>query len=118
MMVNSHFQTSRSRSHRFALALAAIAHLLAIVIAPIADAATDRSMAPHVEEAGTSKHHSHADTTCIVCAAHTMVASASPEAFRLTVSSMRVTPPAQLSIDLPVRAAGAPVGTRAPPTVA
>jgi hypothetical protein len=108
----------RPRFRRLVLALAAIAHLAAIVVAPIVEASAERVSEPHVEESGTSKHHSHTETTCIVCAGHPLVAHTAPEAFRLTVASMRALPPATLAGPPPNRPAGAPVGSRAPPTIA
>jgi hypothetical protein len=107
----------RSGLRRLALALAAIAHVLAVFVAPIADSSAERGIGVHVEEAGTSKHHSHVDTTCIVCA-HTLVAHAAPPAFRLGVAAMRTPVRADLFLhDTPI-AGGAPVGSRAPPTIA
>jgi hypothetical protein len=118
MMVHTFPQPPRSRLRRFALALAAVAHVLAVFVAPVAEAATERSMAPHAEEAGTSKHHSHTNSSCVICASHSLVASASPEIFRLTVASMRLAPPVELTHELAARATGAPVGSRAPPAIA
>ena len=109
---------SRSRFRRLVLALAAVAHMVAIVVAPVAEAAAERIAVVHVEEAGTSQHHAHTETTCIVCAGHPLVANTAPDVFRLTVGSMRVLPPATLAGPPLYRATGAPVGSRAPPTIA
>ena len=117
MKVHFSTSTSRPRLRRFALALAAIAHVLAVFIAPIADGG-DRQVGAHVEEAGTSQHHSHVATTCIVCAGHPLVAHAAPDAFRLTVGSMRASSRAPLSVLPTLASTGAPVGSRAPPSIA
>jgi hypothetical protein len=109
---------SRSRLRQFAFALAAIAHVLAVFVAPVAEASADRGIGVHVEEAGTSQHHSHVDATCIVCAGHPLVAHAAPEAFRLTVESMRTVSRADLALHPTPAPGGSPVGSRAPPSIA
>lgn len=118
MRVHSGPSFSRARFRRLALALAAIAHMLAIVVAPVAEAATDRTAAPHVEEAGTSQHHSHTETTCIVCAGHPLLANTAPAAYRLSVASMRLTAPAAFARHAPTPPTGTPLGSRAPPVIA
>ena len=118
MKVLTSLESRRSRFHRLVLALAAVAHMVAIVVAPVAEAAAERVTAAHVEEAGTSQHHSHTETTCIVCAGHPLVASTAPDAYRLTVATMRSRPPATLAGPTLHRAAGTPVGSRAPPSIA
>lgn len=118
MKVLTSLDYRRSRFHRLVLALAAVAHVVAIFVAPVAEAAAERVTVPHVEEAGTSQHHSHTETTCIVCAGHPLVANAAPEAYRLTVASMRSRPPATRAEPTLHRATGAPVGSRAPPSIA
>ena len=118
MKVQTSLQVPHARFRRLVLALAAIAHMVAIVVAPVAEAAAERLGVVHVEEAGTNLHHSHTETTCIVCAGHPLVANSAPEVFRLTVASMRALPPATLTGPSAQRAIGAPVGSRAPPTIA
>lgn len=117
MNVHTSTPAPRSRLRRFALALAAIAHVLAVFVAPIADGSAELGIGVHVEEAGTSQHHSHVDATCIVCA-HTLVAHAAPPAFRLGVAAMRTPARADLSLHDTPLAGGAPVGPRAPPSIA
>jgi hypothetical protein len=118
--MNMHPTTPRPRSRfgRFAIALAAMAHLLAAFVAPMTDAGGERGLGVHVEEAGTSKHHSHVDSTCVVCAAHTLAVNPGTEVFRLSVASMRSRVPVSSAL-LPATASlGPPVGSRAPPNIA
>ena len=118
MRVNSLFLNPRSRFRKLALAMAALAHVVAFAIAPVLASTAERSAAAHVEQAGTSEHHAHSDATCIVCAAHTLVAGTGSEVFRLTAASMRENLPAAFVLPSHVRAAGSPVGSRAPPNIA
>ena len=118
MKVQTSPLSPRSRFRRLVLVLAAVAHMVAIVVAPVAEAAAERVLVVHIEEAGTNQHHSHTETTCIVCAAHSLVAHTAPDAYRLTVASMRSLTPATLAGPALHRVAGAPVGSRAPPTIA
>ena len=115
MRVNSMSLNPRSKFRRLALALAALAHVMAFVIAPVVASSAERSAAAHVEEAGTSEHHAHSDATCIVCASHTLVASTGNAVFRLTAASMRENLPAAFVLPSHIRAAASPVGSRAPP---
>lgn len=108
---------SRSRLRRLVLALAAVAHIVAIIMAPVVEAAADRVAVVHIEQAGTDQHHAHTETTCIVCAGHPLIANTAPDAYRLTVASMRPLPPAAFGTPSPHRAGGTPVGSRAPPTI-
>ncbi|HUF30272.1 MAG TPA: hypothetical protein VMM77_06365 [Gemmatimonadaceae bacterium] len=116
--MNSILLDPRSRFRRLAVALAALAHVMAFVIAPVIGSTAERSAAAHVEQAGTSEHHAHSDATCIVCAAHSLVANASSDVFRLTAASMRDNLPAAFVLPTHIRVAGSPVGSRAPPNIA
>jgi hypothetical protein len=118
MKVQTRPLSPRPRFRRFALALAALAHMLAIVVAPIVEAAAERNAEAHVEDVGTRDHRYHSETTCIVCAGHPLVAITAPQVFRLTDASMRSPRPATFALPPLRRAAGAPVGSRAPPTIA
>ncbi len=118
MRVNSLFLDPRARFRQLAFAMAALAHVMAFVVAPVLASTAERSAAAHVEQAGTSEHHAHSNATCIVCASHTLVASTGNDVFRLTAASMRESLPAAFVLPSHVRAAGSPVGSRAPPEIA
>lgn len=111
-------QTSRRGTplRRVVLAVAAVVHLLAIVIAPIVEAEADRVAVVHVEEVGTDQHHAHTETTCIVCAGHPLVANSTPSAYRIDMSSERATVTSALAHLPTLLAGGGPVGSRAPPS--
>lgn len=115
-------QTQRFRlpsvHRRLVFALAAVVHLLAIVIAPIVEATAERESVVHVEEAGTNKHHTHTKTTCIVCAAQPLITGGEPDAYRFDASAHRVIVPATFVVSSPLSAPGSPVGPRAPPIAA
>ncbi|MEJ7810220.1 MAG: hypothetical protein WKG32_07345 [Gemmatimonadaceae bacterium] len=59
----------RSAVYRFALALMAIAQLAGALLAPAAEARTDRANVVHVEQAGTRLHHAHVESLCPSCVA-------------------------------------------------
>lgn len=118
MIVETHRISPHPPLRRVVLALAAVMHLLAVVVAPLVEAKAERVAVVHVEEEGTDRHHAHTETTCIVCAGHPLVANAAPSAYRVDLSSRLATIPAALSL-LPTHSAGgAPVGSRAPPSTA
>lgn len=118
MRVNSMSLNPRSKFRQLAVAMAVLAHVMAFVVVPVLASSAERSAAAHVEQAGTSEHHAHSDATCIVCASHTLVASAGSDVFRLTAASMRENLPAAFVLPSHVGAAGSPVGSRAPPIIA
>lgn len=115
MTVQTHRFSPLSMRRRFVLALAALVHVLAIVIAPIVEATAERVSVVHVEEEGSSQHHAHTETTCVVCAAQPLMANGGPQAYRFDVSALRQTVPAAFALEPLQSATGSPVGSRAPP---
>jgi hypothetical protein len=118
MTVQTHRFRPLSVRRRLVFALAAVVHLLAIVIGPVVEATAERESVVHVEEAGTSTHHAHTETTCIVCAAQPLLANGGPAAYRFDASVLRAVVPAAFVLPAPQSATGSPVGSRAPPIAA
>jgi hypothetical protein len=71
--------------------LLAVVHVFAIGVARFAERPESTVAAVHVETAGTSLHHAHAEL-CAVCAASHLTAPPSRYAERLTELSAKSTP--------------------------
>jgi hypothetical protein len=75
-------------------AVVALVAQVAVLFAPMSEAREGRSMAAHVELAGTATHYAHNDATCVTCQARTLhgiavrvPASLPPGSFRATAIS-------------------------------
>jgi hypothetical protein len=69
----------RFRLPRLAATLALIAQVVAVGIAPAAEAVASVSAPAHVEAGGTHLHHSHNPADCPACTALSLSASSNPE---------------------------------------
>lgn len=72
------FRSRRSRLTRLASLLALVAQIVAVAIAPTAEAHASVSAAAHVEDAGIHLHHSHNPNDCPACVALQIGASSLP----------------------------------------
>lgn len=72
------FRSRRSRLTRLASLLALVAQIVAVAIAPAAEAHASVSAAAHVEDAGIHLHHSHNPNDCPACVALQIGASSLP----------------------------------------
>ncbi|MGH7649389.1 MAG: hypothetical protein ACREND_14830, partial [Gemmatimonadaceae bacterium] len=72
------FRSRRSRVTRLAALLALVAQIVAVAIAPAAEARASVSAAAHVEDAGIHLHHSHNPNDCPACVALQIGASSLP----------------------------------------
>ena len=79
----------RFRFPRIAALLALIAQVVAVGIAPTAEAIASQSAPAHVENAGTHMHHSHNPSDCPACTALQLGATGLPG---------RTAPPRLLSV--------------------
>lgn len=107
----------RPRTLRLAAALALLAQVVAVAVAPVADVYAREGPPTHVEAAGTHQHHEHNPATCPACIAialnatsvpGTPVAAPVPAAHRLvpvSVASAPITAPRRVE----------PKAPRAPP---
>jgi len=99
------FRSSRSRLTRVAGLILLIAQVVAVGIAPAAEALASHSAAAHVEDAGIHLHHSHNPNDCPACIALQIGANGLP---------VRVEPPtAAAQGDAPLRVAQAIAPPRA-----
>lgn len=71
-------RTRQSRLTRLAGLVALIAQVVAVAIAPAAEARASVSAAAHVEDAGIHLHHSHNPNDCPACVALQIGASSLP----------------------------------------
>ena len=78
---------------RVATALLAMAQLLLVTAAPLAERADSTVAAVHVEQAGTSTHHAHGEL-CAVCVASHLVAPPARAAMPPLVGRVATQPPA------------------------
>lgn len=72
------FRSRRSRLTRLASVLALVAQIVAVAIAPTAEAYASVSAAAHVEDAGIHLHHSHNPNDCPACVALQIGANSLP----------------------------------------
>lgn len=72
------FRSRRSRLTRLASLLALVAQIVAVAIAPTAEAHASVSAAAHVEDAGIHLHHSHNPNDCPACVALQIGANSMP----------------------------------------
>ena len=72
------FRSRRSRLTRLASVLALVAQIVAVAIAPTAEAHASVSAAAHVEDAGIHLHHSHNPNDCPACVALQIGANSMP----------------------------------------
>jgi hypothetical protein len=86
---------------RTVTAIVTLAQLIVVAAAPLAERADSSVAAVHMEQAGTSRHHAHADF-CAVCSASSLMAlppRAAPAVSGALVTShplsAEVIPPAQ-----------------------
>ncbi len=107
-----------SRVFRHLLAIFAVFGLIAIDLAPIAEAWSGPDAAAHVEQRGTQLHYAHNEATCPACVTRTLVsrgaASAAPAPdvrASETASVMQVERPAHSQVSRSN-------GSRAPPLTA
>ncbi|HEY7408953.1 MAG TPA: hypothetical protein VH638_11860 [Gemmatimonadaceae bacterium] len=68
------------RSLRAAAALLAMAQLLLVAAAPLAERPDSTVAAVHVEQAGTSTHHAHGELCAVCVASHLVAPPARPAA--------------------------------------
>ncbi|HEX6815861.1 MAG TPA: hypothetical protein VF102_09330 [Gemmatimonadaceae bacterium] len=111
------FRSSRSRLTRLAGLILLIAQVVAVGIAPAAEALASHSAAAHVEDAGIHLHHSHNPNDCPACLALQIGATGLPSRVeRPTPAVARVAPMRVAQAVAPPRARGIePHAPRAPP---
>ena len=111
------FRASRSRLTRFAGLILLIAQVVAVGIAPAAEALASHSAAAHVEDAGVHLHHSHNPNDCPACLALTIGANGLPSRVqRPARAAQRAAPLRVAQATVPFRARGIdPHAPRAPP---
>ena len=117
--VLAHLLHRRPRTLRFAAALALLAQVVGVVVAPAADAYAREGPPTHVEAGGTHLHHEHNPATCPACIAIALSATSvpaapveSPLAIAVRIAPSTATP---ASISAPRRVD--PKAPRAPPAI-
>lgn len=113
------FRSRRSHVTRLAALVALVAQIVAVAIAPAAEARASVSAAAHVEDAGIHLHHSHNPNDCPACVALQIGASSLPS--RVEEPAAAAHPGAVLRVALQTVIRGArrldPHAPRAPPTL-
>lgn len=119
MGVSTTALSRRFRFWRIASALALIAQIVTVAVAPSAEAIASHSAPVHVEAGGTHLHHSHNPADCPACLALALSASGLPSlpAVPRLAGPLRAVPSAArpAAITRPRRIA--PHAPRAPPAI-
>jgi len=113
------FRSRRSRLTRITVLLVLIAQVVAVGIAPSAEAIASHSAAAHVEDAGIHLHHSHNPNDCPACLALQIGANGLPSRVDAPAPVVHRGAPLRVarSVDPPRARRIAPHAPRAPPTL-